>query len=197
MGAQNLDSIAKDFAYGGDASENWAKQGLRTLTEMLLPSRDNDNKLRMASGDALFEPGANGSQATTRALVEVIPGLLARILQEQQIQRTGNTKQGLAHFDYKSGVFRYSSDMKNKIEGSIGKNSTSDLVLDSLVGTLKQSGADLDKNDASQLKRFLMTSRMSGAAITPERLMDPSFFKGVKGKGTDRTLGRCIQNALQ
>ncbi len=62
------------------------------------------------------------------------------------------------------------------------------MVLDSLVGTLKQSGAEVDKNDASQLKRFLMTSRMSGAAITPERLMDPSFFKGVKGKGTDERL---------
>jgi hypothetical protein len=29
---------------------------------------------------------------------------------------------------------------------------------------------------------------MSGSTITPERLMDPSFFKGVKGQGTDERL---------
>lgn len=189
-GLQNADSIAKDFAYGGDASEKKTKQMMRSMVEMFLPSRDNDSRLRMASGDALFEPGANGSQATSRALVEVIPGLLARILQEQQIQRTGNTKQGLASFDYKTGTFRYASDMKNQIASSMSKNSTSDMVLDSLVGTLKQSGGELSKQDETQLKRFLMSSRMKGGAITPERLMDPTFYKSIKGEGAgDRISG--------
>lgn len=188
--SENADSLAKDYAYGGDATESTFKKLSRSLTEMMLSSRDTDNKLNMASGDSLFEPGANGSQATSRALVEVIPGLLSRILQEQQIQRTGNVKQGLAHFDYKTGVFRYASDMKSTIEKSIVKNSSADSILEEVVKTLEKSGGNLDKKDQSHLKKFLIKTRKSGGTITPDRLMNPEFYKtiGVTGVG-DRLSG--------
>lgn len=185
----NLDSIASDFANGGDASESGSKQFLREMAGMFLPSRDKDNKVSMATGDALFEAGAGGgNSATTRALVEVIPGLLARLLQEQQIQRTGDMKTPLAHFDYKSGVFRTTKSMKDLIGGSIAKNTTSDMVLDSLVRTLESSGAQLSDRDKTTLKKTLMSSRMSGGTITPDRLMRPDFFKGVKDEDTRNRL---------
>jgi hypothetical protein len=68
--------------------------------------RTNSRATQVKEGGVgdLYTPAVFNNQAH-KSLVEVIPGYLARIYQELQIQRTGDTSIDLAQYDYASGRF--------------------------------------------------------------------------------------------
>lgn len=107
--------------------------------------RDNDTKVNRASGKNLAE-FTQFDHATRRSIVEVIPGFLARILQELQVTRTGDNAIKPMSFSFSKGKFETQSQASSDLKALIGKNSQKN-NLKGLISQLEKSGSKFSDED--------------------------------------------------
>lgn len=190
-GKDNLHSIIQQYANGDTGGgDGW----LRDLVGMALPGRDNDTKVNRASGKNLAEV-THFDHATRRSIVEVIPGFLARILQELQVTRTGDNAIKPMSFSFSKGKFETQSQASSDLKALIGKNSQKN-NLKGLISQLEKSGSKFSDEDRQKLEQVLITSRRGGRTMTANALMNDKFFTTGSVKASDEQ-GKAYSQAFR
>lgn len=133
----------------------------------------------------LNQPNAAGfDNKAHRSLTDIIPGYLARILQQVTAQRTGEVGE-LSTYDHSSGRFVGKSEMKTLIDKRLGKRLTSGSY-DHSVNTAHRDlfqGVKLDPEQELKTKRFLSElSTIDDLEFNAENIRDSQVFKNLDQK---------------
>jgi predicted chitinase len=161
-----------DLPFGLGRLAKWGKDRVKEAGAISTGiERDN---LRNLQEPAVF----NG--LARKSLTEVIPGYLARIYQELQIMRTGNTKVDLTTFDPTSGKFKSRAETGKAIYNSLfseGSRGTVKRSADTLVGELeKQTGKKISPELRKALLETLREDNLNRRIGSPERLGAPQTY---------------------
>lgn len=189
FGASNMPQIASDFSnrattaedYFDDAIGNRLPDGprgfLRSLADVIgnpildltrgTIRRANamDTEVKSTGVADAHKPMAYNNQAH-RTLVEVIPGLLARMVQEQQIARTGDTSIDLIQYDFGKGKFSTTKAVRRGVFNKLFDQRSRDGVQnekDRLMEMVDPSGV-LNPVQKAELAKILMNDNLRGRA---------------------------------
>jgi hypothetical protein len=113
----------------------------------------------------LYAPTQFSNQAH-KTIVEVIPGLLARIVQEQQIARTGDTSVDLIQYDYSRGAFSSTKAVRKSVFNKLfDENSRKGVKREqeSLMEMVDPAGV-LNPQQRAELTKLLMKDNLRGRA---------------------------------
>lgn len=192
-GKDNMHSVLQDYAYGNPL----ARDGfLRDLVAMMLPSRDTAGQVNMARGKDLRE-ATHYDNASRRALVDVIPGLLGRILQEQQIARTGDLKTQRLNYNYDKGRFEAQSESLRGLRAQTHRSGTpTQEAMKEILEDLKKSGIELDAAQSTDLTKALVRGRKSGRTMTQRSLSSEQFYKNIVGDANAPALAKAMRAYL-
>lgn len=167
------------------------------ITPFIAAANNDKNKIRITDvgGYRNFASPQGLSTLAQRAQAVVVPGYLARILQQITWLRTGKETK-LLEYNYNSGKFMPSDKNKreiiNQVIGSsinsLKNTSTSimeDIGLSSRnpLGVRSFAGGITDK-DVTTFTRILLNASFSGEYITPAWLTNPSNFAPLGEKAT-------------
>jgi hypothetical protein len=114
----------------------------------------------------LYAPTQFSNQAH-KSLVEVIPGYLARIYQELQITRTGDTSIDLTQYDFARGSFSSTKALRKAVFNKLFDQSSRDGVKrekDHLLEMIDPTGTKLTPEQREELAKILMNDNMGGRA---------------------------------
>lgn len=116
-----------------------------------------------------------------KSITEVIPGLLARILREIRITRTGNESEPLVSYDWSSNKFSTSKEKIEKIKSEVNTDSTASWVASSFESKLKELGLSeqLDADQKKALAAAMMKNRYYGKSFGPEFFTNASNFRSL------------------
>lgn len=124
-----------------------------------------DTQVKSTGIADMHAPAAFSNQAH-RSLVEVIPGYLARILQEQQIARTGDTSIDLTSYDFTKGSFTSNKALKTAIFNRLFDQRSKEGVKgeqDRLLELVDPTGK-LNAKQRAELAKILMNDNLRGRA---------------------------------
>ena len=193
FGAENLPQIAGDFSNSARGAEDYMESMLRRMLgdRMSDETRQNlagaagfvgnplldllrgtirranaqDTNVKSTGVEDLHRPTAWNNHAQ-KSVVEVIPGLLARILQEQQIARTGDTSIDLVQYDFGKGKFSATKALRRNLFNNLFDQSSRDGVRreqDRLLEMVDPNGK-LNPVQRAELGRILLNDNMRGRA---------------------------------
>nr|DAS48803.1 MAG TPA: Muramidase (flagellum-specific) [Caudoviricetes sp.] len=167
------------------------------ITPFITAANNDKNKIRITDvgGYRNFASPQGLSTLTQRAQAVVVPGYLARILQQITWLRTGKETK-LLEYNYNSGKFMPSDKNKREIINQvIGssinslKNTSTSIMEDiglssrNSLGERSFAGGITDK-DVTTFTRILLNASFSGEYITPAWLTNPSNFAPLGEKAT-------------
>lgn len=159
------------------------------ITPFITAANNDKNKIRITDvgGYRNFASPQGLSTLAQRAQAVVVPGYLARILQQITWLRTGKETK-LLEYNYNSGKFMPSDKNKREIINQvIGssinslKNTSTSIMEDiglssrNSLGVRSFAGGITDK-DVTTFTRILLTASINGEYITPAWLTNPSNF---------------------
>ena len=159
------------------------------ITPFIAAANNDKNKIRITDvgGYRNFASPQGLSTLAQRAQAVVVPGYLARILQQITWLRTGKETK-LLEYNYNSGKFMPSDKNKREIINQvIGssinslKNTSTSIMEDiglssrNSLGVRSFAGGITDK-DVTTFTRILLTASFNGEYITPAWLTNPSNF---------------------
>lgn len=155
-----LDAL-KEAAYSGRPDQSFAMDSIKNL-----------------QGPAIF------SNQTRKSINEVIPGFLARIYQELQIIRTGDSKIGLTEYDYSGNKFvsakaMMGSIMSNIVSADQTKRFNQDN--DDLIRQIDPKG-ELSAKERAELGKFFLSDNFKNGLGDPKRFTNPAAFRGVSSE---------------
>lgn len=189
---QNGDAELRDFAFGGEIDESTTMQVLRGLASMMVPARNNERRIAKEKGGENLKQPAVLDNAYKRSITEVMPGYLARILQELQITRTGDAKIGLTYYDHDKAGFATKDDLIKKYNKRFSEGQRSGGAMDKFVSEVA-SGSDLSQEAQERLKRSLLKGQITGSSMTPQRMTEAGFWKGTGSKEEAEAVARAMQ----
>lgn len=167
------------------------------ITPFITAANNDKNKIRITDvgGYRNFASAQGLSTLAQRAQAVVVPGYLARILQQITWLRTGKETK-LLEYNYNSGKFMPSDKNKREIINQvIGssinslKNTSTSIMEDiglssrNSLGERSFAGGITDK-DVTTFTRILLNASFSGEYITPAWLTNPSNFAPLGEKAT-------------
>lgn len=167
------------------------------ITPFITAANNDKNKIRITDvgGYRNFASPQGLSTLAQRAQAVVVPGYLARILQQITWLRTGKETK-LLEYNYNSGKFMPSDKNKREIINQvIGssinslKNTSASIMEDiglssrNSLGVRSFAGGITDK-DVTTFTRILLTASINGEYITPAWLTNPSNFAPLGEKAT-------------
>ena len=167
------------------------------ITPFITAANNDKNKIRITDvgGYRNFASAQGLSTLAQRAQAVVVPGYLARILQQITWLRTGKETK-LLEYNYNSGKFMPSDKNKREIINQvIGssinslKNTSASIMEDiglssrNSLGVRSFAGGITDK-DVTTFTRILLTASINGEYITPAWLTNPSNFAPLGEKAT-------------
>lgn len=183
---ENAPQIGDKFARGYDYEDNPLGGLVRMLKESMMLT-GTDNTMHLDNIKNLNQPGAFTNQ-TRKSITEVIPGYLARIYQELQIMRTGDSSIGMMSYDFSGNRFASSKEMYNKVMSKIvDRNDTerhqqkSNELIDDLDPDHK-----LGKRERRILSKILLDSNMKNVLGDPEHFAKEENYQGVNSKQAER-----------
>jgi len=177
----NMASIAQDFA--NDPSQSTGMRGkLQGLVRAFAPQFRVDDLVKTGTYQTI-DKAASFNQMSQRSIVEVIPGYLARILQETRMIRTGDHTVGREVFDITRGQFvqeRKAQDNLAKRIVSAGARRSVRWSLNNATEHYDDEGV-LSPEAKHALEERLLRDAMEG------RHFDPVAYTNVNGyaPGTD------------
>ena len=128
-------------------------------------ANQTDNRIKTNGIAEMHHPSAFTNQAH-RSLVEVIPGYLARILQEVRIARTGDTTTDLPQYDFAKGKFSKTKDVRKAIfsklvdkQGMGGVQNEQNAMLNMI-----DPAGKLTPKQRKELSKLLMSDNLRGRA---------------------------------
>lgn len=140
--------------------------------------------------DKLDEQGHmpdNFNRMTNRSLIDIIPGLLARIHQSSERHRLGTEDVSLIRYDMQTGSFTDSKALMSRVRDRIstkegGAENNKDL--DALVKEM--GGKDLKPKQREALKKHLVQLNMRQLALDPSAMVKHGqIFGGADSKTQD------------
>ena len=167
------------------------------ITPFITAANNDKNKITIndVGGYRNFASAQGLSTLAQRAQAVVVPGYLARILQQITWLRTGKETK-LLEYNYNSGKFMPSDKNKREIINQvIGssinslKNTSTSIMEDiglssrNSLGVRSFAGGITDK-DVTTFTRILLTASINGEYITPAWLTNPSNFAPLGEKAT-------------
>jgi hypothetical protein len=167
------------------------------ITPFIAAANNDKNKISITDvgGYRNFASPQGLSTLAQRAQAVVVPGYLARILQQITWLRTGKETK-LLEYNYNSGKFMPSDKNKreiiNQVIGSSVnalKNTSTSIMEDiglssrNSLGVRSFAGGITDK-DVTTFTRILLTASINGEYITPAWLTNPSNFAPLGEKAT-------------
>lgn len=192
---ENGDAELREFALGGDYDESAGKRLMRDLAAMLVPNRDTNRKLTTNNGAEFLRQPAVFDGAVKRSITEVMPGYLARILQELQITRTGNAKVALTHFDADKGVFVSKNDLLAKYSKEFNGGEKAAKHLDKFIQDVSsRSGVELGDDVQDRLRQTLLRTRLAGGSMTPGRMTERGFWSNTGSKQDAELLAKAFSS---
>lgn len=185
---------ADEFAGIGDSTFD---RVFDFITPFITAANNDKNRIRITDvgGYRNFASPQGLSTLAQRAQAVVVPGYLARILQQITWLRTGKETK-LLEYNYNSGKFMPSDKNKREIINQvIGssinslKNTSTSIMEDiglssrNSLGERSFAGGITDK-DVTTFTRILLTASFNGEYITPAWLTNPSNFAPLGEKAT-------------
>lgn len=168
----NAQSILSDYA-NGDITGKDAM--LRDMLGLVLPGADKEANINRVSGRKLLQ-GTHFDHASRRSIVEVIPGYLAKILQELQITRTGDTSIKALSYNFSKSSFESQATAGGALRAVMAKNNKSE-QLNEIIADIERSGVEFTPEQRKELAKTLLSSRRSGRTMVQRNLMNERFFK--------------------
>lgn len=189
--------------------EDWLESGGRKLNEQA-HRRDNDYSfkgwLKDLGRGALHKKNLNGTikddivtnghmpdnfnRMTNRALIEIIPGLLARIHHSLEKTRTGNPSTPMIRYSMQTGTF---TDMSKTLKEAKSRIAT-DFAVDRNQKGLNEIIADIDpdgklgKEERAALQRHMAEINMRHFSFSPENMVKRNEIYGVKDANIRKNL---------
>lgn len=124
-----------------------------------------DTHVKEQGLEGLSEPAVFNNRAM-KSLVEIIPGYLARILQEQQIARTGDQSVDLIQYDFAKGGFTSSKALRRSIFNNLFDKSAREGVSrekKNVIDLVDPNGV-LNAEQRKELSEILMKDNLRGRA---------------------------------
>lgn len=194
-GLKNGDAMMREFSMGDQGDDGMTMSFLRDLVSMAIPGRDTDRTVKTHNGMEDYKGPAVYSGAAQRSITEVMPGYLARILQELQISRTGDAKLSITHFDPANGKFVSKGDLIAKYNKELNQtNSTSKKEMDGLFNEVNiAGGGKMMAGTGSTMGASLLNNRSRGSAMTPNALMRESYWKQTRSAADAAQLAKAYR----
>lgn len=179
----NLAALSQQFA--NDPTQSVGMKGkLQGLVRKFAPQFRQDDLVKTGTYQTIGE-SASFNQMTQRSIVEVIPGYLARILQETRMIRTGDHTIGREVFDITRGQFT----QEKKAQDNLAKRIVSAGARRSIKWTLNNTTEKFSGGEAGALSpeaKHALEERLLRDAMEG-RHFDPQAYVKVDGyaPGTD------------
>lgn len=208
----NLPNKLNEFKRNGEYAWSGGLKGtLMMFLQDMLPGMGVDNKTRRYTSKDMGMPVAF-TRRTDRSINEVIPGYLARILQEIQITRSGNANTPLLKFDHDSGNFVSAKTLRNRIKAGV-VNESRQAILKRRMGDLMamiDPKNELTEEEKYELQKKLLSNSASVLEASENRLatygaysdenterLTPHMQKFLRGLNTeDKNKFRNLHNEL-
>ena len=186
----NLFGVIKDWS--SDTGHYWrdegsfmgrnAKYAAQNLVRLFLPRGAEDQYLKFDKQDSLLSPSIFNNQ-TAKSINEVIPGLLARILREVSILRTGNEATSLLTYDYNKSKFLTDKQASKAIENELVSESNQQSFAERFKYNLDNAeiGDKLNPEEKRVLARAMIMAKSRGDSFSEKFFTDASNF-GLDGK---------------
>lgn len=178
--AENLPQTAWDYAEGNKHDDAPIIGGIVRLIKEAAGNGRADNSMDVDSLKSMQQPGIFTNQ-TRKTINEVIPGLLARMYQELQIIRTGDSSIDLMRYDFKKNKF--SADKAIRQEAYSKLVSKSDIAshqedVDKLLNEVDPDKTKLSPEARKALGQQLLRDNLKNKLASPERLSDYNTWSG-------------------
>lgn len=130
------------------------------------------------------------------SITDVIPGYLARILQQQTMMRTGQ-KAELVKFDFRSGKFDTVGNIVSSIKKSISVDElsgNSDAYFKDIMASIEEH-TDLSPSERNEIARVLLKKGYEGSSLNPEKMTDTNHWADhVKDYSTAEKMAGAMRN---
>ena len=139
--------------------------------------QQQNNSLDKYDSKKMYDVGPFTNKVS-HSITDVIPGYLARILQEQSMTRTGK-KAELIKFDYRSGKFDKTSNIINSIKKSVSEEelaTNSDYYFKDIMAAIEDK-VDLTEKERSDIANALLKKGVSGESLNPEKMTDADHWR--------------------
>lgn len=150
--------------------EGGAFSGLFGWLDDLFEFEKPDYRLKKYDPQEMYK-AAPFTNKIAYSITDVIPGYLARILQEQTMLRTGR-KVDLIKFDYTKGNFSKTSDIVREIKKSVSEEQLSknaDYYFKDIFATIEEH-VDLTDKERSDIAQALLRKSSKGESLMPSQV---------------------------
>ena len=136
-----------------------------------------NNTLMKYNAQDMYKPSPFTNKVAY-SITDIIPGYLARILQEQTMQRTGSDKVDLVKFDFRKGKFDSTTDIIKSIQKDLSPESLSgsaDYYFRDIMSRIEDV-VDLTDDERNQIAKALLEKGISGTSLNPEKMTDTDHW---------------------
>ena len=131
-----------------------------------------------------------------KSLTDVIPGLLARILQSTESARLGKSVD-LVKFDWRTGKFSTSAKITESIKKSFSSEELSrnnDFHLNDVMASIEEN-VDLTPAERDDIARALLKKGADGSALNPSKMTDVDHWsENLKEYKTAEKMAQAMRN---
>lgn len=178
-GLENALPLLQEWAQGGDNEKGMMGPFARFLKGSIRGMPGIDKTVQRENISALQEP-AVFDRSVSRSITEVIPGLLSRILREQQVLRTGDPKTELTEFDHNSGKFKSQSENRKGLFKSMVTDKAKQWTQDDIERLIKHVGGEhLSAEQKNALGGQLLSDNVNNRGSKASRLSSASSYTGA------------------
>lgn len=185
----NASSIIQDYVNDGQRNTGLAGTIAKEMAKKIFPQFSLDNRLT-DGGYQTIGNAAAFNQLTQRSITDIIPGYLARILQEVRMVRTGRDDIELEVYDNTSGSFTGKGKYLKNVVNRVATSGVQQAVSNSVNDTLNTMDAD---GKLSKEARHALAERLLRDASTNKHF-DPSKY--ARGTGYSDKLDASVIQEL-
>ena len=190
-GAENLPQMAWNFAKSDKFNDAPIVGGLFRLIKEAMGSGSADYSMHRDEAKDMQGPAIFSNQ-TRKTINEIIPGFLARIYQELQIIRTGDSKIDLTTYDFSKNKFTATGETRTGVFNKLfNKNDIASHGEDveKLLNSLDPDKNKLSPDARKALGDFLYRDNMANNEGSAKRLGSYETYTGAAGKHGDELAG--------
>lgn len=166
----NVPAVMRDFVNSGPSGKFYI-DAAKSILAPHIPTFSLDDKLE--GGYKNISKPATFNQMTQRSIVEVIPGYLARMLNEITMLRTGSDAVPLLTYDFTRGEFAGEHTAKSRILKNVVSDKTSTAISNSVAEVIRtiDPNGNLSGEARKVLAERLVADGATGKRFNPEALI--------------------------
>lgn len=180
--AENFPQLAWEFAKSNKWDDIPIIGGAMGLVKESIGNGNADYNMESDNLKGMQEPAIFSNQ-TRKTINEIIPGFLARIYQELQIMRTGDTSVDMLRYDMTKNKFTGDKQLRGEIFNSLVKKSdkvSNQEDVNKLINEIDPDGTRLNPAARKALGEQLLRDNLRNEVASPERLSNFETWSGTK-----------------